>query len=80
MTSLNRLVRRTKIGKTIKVKRKALQRCPQKKGVCLRVFEMTPRKPNSAKRKVARIRLSTSKFITAHIPGEAITYRNILLF
>ncbi len=48
----------------------ALQRCPQKKGVCVRVFIKTPRKPNSALRKVARVKLSNKKIITAYIPGE----------
>jgi len=48
-----------------------LQKCPQKKGVCFRVFIKTPKKPNSAQRKVARIKLlSTKKYITGYIPGE----------
>nr|UAD89491.1 ribosomal protein S12 [Gracilaria changii] len=47
-----------------------LKKCPQKKGVCLKVFTMNPKKPNSADRKVAKIQLSTGKLITGYIPGE----------
>lgn len=54
---------------TYKNKRRALERCPQKKGMCLRVYEMTPRKPNSALRKVARVLLSNFRRINAYIPG-----------
>ena len=50
--------------------RPALQHCPQKKGICTKVRIMKPKKPNSAQRKVARLRLSTNKLITAAIPGE----------
>ena len=50
--------------------RPALQHCPQKKGICTKVRIMKPKKPNSAQRKVARMRLSTDKLITAAIPGE----------
>jgi small subunit ribosomal protein S12 len=46
-----------------------LNGCPQKKGTVLKVFEQSPKKPNSAKRKVARVRLSSGKFLTCHIPG-----------
>jgi small subunit ribosomal protein S12 len=56
-------------NKKTKNKRRALQKCPQKKGVCLRVFITTPKKPNSALRKVARIRLSNKILITGYIPG-----------
>lgn len=48
----------------------ALKKCPQKKGVCLKIFTRTPKKPNSALRKVARLRLSTKQKIVAYIPGE----------
>lgn len=54
-------------------RRHALNKCPQRKGVCLRVFLKTPRKPNSAYRRVARVFLSTKKVITAYIPGEGAT-------
>lgn len=53
-----------------KSKAPTLMACPQKKGVCTRVFITTPKKPNSAKRKVARVRLSNGQEVTAYIPGE----------
>ena len=56
--------------KFTKTRAPALEKAPQKKGTCLRVFTMTPRKPNSALRKVARLKLFNKKFITAYIPGE----------
>ena len=52
------------------MKSPALQRCPQKRGVCVRVFTQTPKKPNSALRKVARVRLTNSIEVTSYIPGE----------
>jgi len=54
----------------VKKKAPALAACPQKRGVCTRVYTTTPKKPNSALRKVARIRLSNSQEVTAYIPGE----------
>jgi small subunit ribosomal protein S12 len=51
----------------------ALDRCPQKKGICLRVETMTPRKPNSALRKIVRVKLSNNLKVTAHVPGEGHT-------
>ena len=60
----------------------ALEKSPQKKGVCLKVFTKTPKKPNSALRKVARLRLSTKKRVTAYIPGEGHTlqeYSTVLM-
>ena len=69
MPTVNQLVR---VGrKTIKSKSKspALNRCPQRRGVCLRVYTTTPKKPNSALRKVARVRLTTGLEVTAYIPG-----------
>ena len=70
MPTINQLVRKGR--KRIKAKRKmpALEQCPQKRGVCLQVKTMTPKKPNSALRKIARVRLSNGKEITAYIPGE----------
>jgi small subunit ribosomal protein S12 len=59
-----------KIDKKTKKKRKALESCPQKRGVCLKVMTMTPRKPNSALRQVARVRLSTGRRLIIFIPGE----------
>ncbi len=69
MPTLNQLVRkgRKKIKK--KAKTPALQRCPQRRGVCLQVRTLTPKKPNSALRKVARVRLTNGMVVTAYIPG-----------
>ena len=70
MPTINQLVRKGR--KVIRKRRKApdLQNCPQKRGVCLQVKTATPKKPNSALRKIARVRLSNGKEITAYIPGE----------
>jgi small subunit ribosomal protein S12 len=70
MPTINQLVRKGR--KKIKSKSKSLDldRCPQKKGVCLQVMTRTPKKPNSALRKVARVRLTNGKEVTAYIPGE----------
>lgn len=57
-------------AKVQKTRRPALEGCPQKKGVCVRVFTKNPRKPNSAVRKVARVRLTNGSLVTAYIPGE----------
>ena len=69
MPTINQLIRkgRKKIGK--KNKAPALERCPQKRGVCTRVSTSTPKKPNSALRKVARVRLVNGVEVTAYIPG-----------
>ena len=70
MPTINQLVRkgREKINKRNKVP--ALDSCPQKRGVCTRVYTTTPKKPNSALRKVARVRLSNGHEVTSYIPGE----------
>jgi small subunit ribosomal protein S12 len=72
MPTLSQLVKQTKkrLRKEESRKTPALQNAPQRQGVCLRVFTRTPKKPNSALRKVAKIRLSTLTDITAYIPGE----------
>jgi small subunit ribosomal protein S12 len=70
MPTINQLVRYGRKKPTWKTKSPALEGCPQKRGVCLRVFTQTPKKPNSALRKVARVRLSNGNEITAYIPGE----------
>jgi small subunit ribosomal protein S12 len=70
MPTINQLVRRGRKKVTGKSKAPALDRCPQKRGVCTRVFTRTPKKPNSALRKVARVRLSNGKYVTAYIGGE----------
>ena len=70
MPTINQLVRksREKVSKRNKVP--ALKSCPQKRGVCLRVYTTTPKKPNSALRKVARVKLTNGQEVTAYIPGE----------
>ena len=70
MPTINQLVRkgRTKVWR--KTKSPALRGCPQKRGVCTRVYTTTPKKPNSALRKVARVRLTNGMEVTAYIPGE----------
>ena len=70
MPTINQLVRssRDKVSKRNKVP--ALKACPQKRGVCLRVYTTTPKKPNSALRKVARVKLKNGQEVTAYIPGE----------
>jgi len=70
MVTINQLCRVPRIPKKRRQSTPALENCPQRKGVCLRVFTKTPRKPNSALRKVARIRLTNSRQITGYIPGE----------
>ncbi len=70
MPTINQLVRYGRKTKEEKSKSPALDGCPQKRGVCVRVFTRTPKKPNSALRKVARVRLSNGKYVTAYIPGE----------
>lgn len=70
MATINQVLRLTRISKKKKNKVAALQQNPQKKGICLKVFTMTPKKPNSALRKVVRIKLTNNMKITAHVPGE----------
>jgi small subunit ribosomal protein S12 len=69
MPTINQLVRRARVVQKAKKKNVALSSCPQKRGVCLLVKTVTPKKPNSALRKVARVRLSNGKEVTAYIPG-----------
>jgi small subunit ribosomal protein S12 len=68
--TVNQLVRLGRTKKESKCKTKALEGCPQKKGVCIKVYCTKPKKPNSAMRKVAKVRLSTGREILAYIPGE----------
>ncbi len=70
MPTINQLVRFGRQVVKSKTKAPALQACPQKRGVCTKITTMTPKKPNSALRKVARVRLSNSIEVTAYIPGE----------
>jgi len=69
MPTTNQLVRKARLKQTAKKKNVALDESPQKRGVCLLVKTVTPKKPNSALRKVARVRLSNGKEVTAYIPG-----------
>ncbi len=70
MPTISQLVREGRRISTEKTKSPALQSCPQRRGVCTRVFTTTPKKPNSALRKVARVRLTNGIEVTAYIPGE----------
>ena len=70
MPTINQLIRKGRKQIKKKSKRPDLQACPQKRGVCLQVTTRTPKKPNSALRKIARVRLSNGREITAYIPGE----------
>jgi len=68
--TINQLVRKGRVKILAKNKAPALDACPQKRGVCTRVYTTTPKKPNSALRKVARVRLTNNMEVTAYIPGE----------
>ena len=70
MPTISQLIRFGRTNKRKKTKSPALKNCPQKRGVCLQVKTQTPKKPNSALRKVARVRLTNSTEVTSYIPGE----------
>ena len=70
MPTINQLVRKGRERIEKKSNTPALKRCPQKRGVCTRVYTTTPKKPNSALRKIARVRLTNQMEVTAYIPGE----------
>ncbi|HOP25906.1 MAG TPA: 30S ribosomal protein S12 [Candidatus Sabulitectum sp.] len=70
MPTINQLVRKGRKKQIQKTKAPALKNCPQKKGICTRVYTSAPKKPNSALRKVARVRLRNGFEVTAYIPGE----------
>ncbi|MCK4593855.1 30S ribosomal protein S12 [bacterium] len=70
MPTVNQLVRKGRKAKKKKTKAPALDACPQRKGVCTRVWTVTPKKPNSALRKVARVRLTNGIEVSSYIPGE----------
>ncbi|MFA5320915.1 MAG: 30S ribosomal protein S12 [Candidatus Omnitrophota bacterium] len=70
MPTITQLIRFGRTSKNKKTKSPALKACPQRRGVCLQVRTMTPKKPNSALRKIARVRLTTGLEVTAYIPGE----------
>ena len=73
MPTIQQLVRKGRQSKTSKVKTPALKGAPQRRGVCTRVYTTTPKKPNSALRKITRVRLSNGKEVTVYIPGEGHT-------
>lgn len=70
MPTINQLVRKSRKDKSVKNKTPALQACPQRRGVCTRVYTTTPKKPNSALRKVCRVKLTNGMEVTSYIPGE----------
>ncbi|MFH1655584.1 MAG: 30S ribosomal protein S12 [Candidatus Omnitrophota bacterium] len=70
MPTISQLIRKGRQRKKKKGKSPALQSCPQRRGVCVQVRTMTPKKPNSALRKIARVRLTTGSEVTGYIPGE----------
>lgn len=70
MTTINQLVRKSRVKKIEKSNVPALKACPQRRGVCTRVYTTTPKKPNSAMRKVARVRLTSGYEVSSYIGGE----------
>ncbi|MDT9587604.1 MAG: 30S ribosomal protein S12 [Candidatus Arsenophonus melophagi] len=70
MATINQLVRKPRISKVVKSNVPALDACPQKRGVCTRVYTTTPKKPNSALRKVCRVRLTNGYEVSSYIGGE----------
>lgn len=70
MPTIQQLIRKGRVRKKQKSKSPALKGCPQRRGVCLQVKTMTPKKPNSALRKIARVRLTSGIEVTSYIPGE----------
>ncbi len=70
MPTINQLIRKPRKSPQARNKVPALEQCPQKRGVCTRVYTTTPKKPNSALRKVARVRLTNAFEVTSYIPGE----------
>jgi small subunit ribosomal protein S12 len=70
MPTIQQLVRQGRLALVAKTASPALRSCPQKRGVCTRVYTTTPKKPNSALRKVCRVRLSNGMEVTSYIPGE----------
>lgn len=73
MPTINQLLKNPRKKKKIRSKSLALQKCPQKKGICVRVYTTNPKKPNSAERKVAKVHLTNGKLIIGYIPGEGHT-------
>ncbi|MBO4672245.1 MAG: 30S ribosomal protein S12 [Alphaproteobacteria bacterium] len=71
MPTVNQLIRKPRKRKVVKSTAPDMMESPQKRGVCTRVYTTTPKKPNSAQRKVARVKLANGREVTAYIPGEA---------
>ena len=80
MPTISQLIGSERKRLTRKTKSPALKACPERRGVCTRVYTSTPKKPNSALRKVARVRLTSGFEVTAYIPGMDITCKNTLLY
>lgn len=70
MATINQLIRKKRKTKVRATKTRALENCPQKKGECEKVYTVSPKKPNSAKRKIAKVLLRNKKLVLAYIPGE----------
>ncbi len=70
MPTISQIIRKKRKQQSVKSKGPALNKCPQKRGVCVRVYTTTPKKPNSALRKVARVRLTNGQEVTSYIGGE----------
>ena len=70
MPTINQLIKRSRVKPKLRSKVPALERSPQKRGVCTKVYTTTPKKPNSALRKVARVKLTNGQEVSAYIPGE----------
>lgn len=82
MPTVNQLLKTPRKAKIRRLKTPALEKCPQRKGICLKVFTRTPKKPNSALRKVTRVRLTNKYRVNAYIPGESHTlqeYSTVLM-
>lgn len=79
MPTIQQLVRKGRKVLVDKSKSPALDSCPQRRGVCVRVYTTTPKKPNSAMRKVARVRLTNSKEVNSYIREKVIIFKNIAL-
>ena len=77
MPTINQLIRKPRSPEVVRNKVPAMQGCPQKRGVCTRVYTTTPKKPNSALRKVARVRLTNGFEVTSYIPERGTTCRSI---
>jgi small subunit ribosomal protein S12 len=76
MPTISQLIRKPRTAQKSRNKVPALEACPQKRGVCTRVYTTTPKKPNSALRKVAKVRLTNGYEVIGYIPGEGTTFRS----